>query len=371
MNKNSALKIIILAVVFGLIAGIVGQLIAAAYLLPEETLVLVEEGKIRREVAREAEEKEKIDEAQKMVAPTVFEIYPQKQSTREPLNQIYLPSERAAFGVILTSDGWLASFGKDLADPKNKYVIITADQKIFVPQKILLDEATDAVFLKIDAQNLPVPKLGDYKNSSLGEKIILPLGKQKMKISQIENLNYQKIETAKDLIESSEKFSKTILLKDSWSGNEVGAPIINLEGEIIGLATNSSNEASPINFWEKGFLTILKNDKIVRPYFGVSYLDLAKTAGLSEIISQNKKSGTLLFSDKSSGIIGVEKNSPAAKAGLRDNDIVLKVGTNELTAKIDFTEIIQNYSPGDKLELVILRNGEEKTVEATLGEKLR
>ncbi len=370
MKNYPFLKIIILSVIFGLIAGLVGQLITTAYFLPKETLIIREKGEIRRENSRQIEEKEKINEAQEEVAATVFEIYPQKKYNPDPLNQIYLPNERSAFGVILTSDGWLASFGKEIADSKNKYVVITADQKIFIPQTIFFDEATGIVFLKIDAQNLPVPKLGDYKNSSLGEKIILSFGKQKMKISQIENLNYEKIETPRDLVRSSEKFTKTILLGNAFAENEAGVPVVNLEGEVIGITTNNANEAAPINFWKKGFLTILKNGRIKRPYLGIHYLNLTKTPGLSEEVNQSKKSGALIFGDKFSKTSGVEKNSPAAKAGLRENDVILKIDANELTAKNDLTEMIQNYSPGDKLELTILRNGEEKIVEVTLGEKL-
>lgn len=370
MNKKGLLKIIILSVVFGLSAGIVGQLIATAYLLPTETIIFTEEGKIRRTTKQQIEERDKINEAYKMVAPTVFEIYPQKTSTPNLLNQIYLPTERVAFGVVLTSDGWLASFGKTIADPKKNFVVITADQKIFFPKKIFFDEATGVVFLKIDAQNLPVPKLGNYKDSALGEKVILPLGNQTIKISQIQSLTYENIKMPQDFIKSSEKFTKSIFLNNLSMTSEAGIPVVNLEGEVIGLTKDSASEVVPINFWQKSLFSILKKDKIERPFLGIHYLNLTKATGLSKTMNQTKIAGVLVFSSNDLQVPGVAKNSPAAQAGIEDNDIILKIDNEELTAKNDFTEIIQNYSPGDKIELTILRAGEEKTLKVTLGEKL-
>jgi len=368
-SKNTFLKIAILSVLFGLAAGVVGQLVSTAYLLPKEVLILGENGRIRK-TAAEIEENEKIAEAHRITAPTIFEIYLQKPASRDPLGQIYLPKERVAFGVILTSDGWLASFGKNLTDPKDHFIVVTADQKIFSPQKIIFDEATEATFLKIETQNLPVPKLGEYGNLALGEKVIIPFGKQSMKITQIENLAYEKNSEPKDLIKSSEKFSKSILFKDNLNANEIGAPIVNLNGEVVGIASGPDGTGTPINFWRSAFLTLLKNNQIKRPYLGARYLNLAKAIGLSETISQNKIAGALIWGDKNLQIKGAEKNSPAAKAGLRDGDIILKINDEEISQKIDLAEIIQKYSPDDILELTILRDKKEKTVEVTLGEKL-
>lgn len=369
MTKNPFLKTILLSTVFGLMAGLAGQLFATAYLLPRETFILGGGNRMGR-LANQTDEKEKIAEALKTVGPTVFEIYSQKTLARDPLGQIYLSRDRLALGAVLTSDGWLVSFGKNLVDPKNRLVVATSEQKIYSPQKIIFDETTGAVFLKIDAQNLPVPRLGNSKNLAAGEKIFIPLGKQSIKISQIENLFYEENVEPKNLFKPSEKISKFIFLENLLEENEAGAPIVNLDGEIIGLATDQKNLAAPIDFWQTAFFSLLKNDKIKRPYLGVQYIDLARAPGLSEAIRQDRQTGALLWNDNNLQIKAIAKNSPAAKAGLQSGDIILKVDTNGITDKINLAEIIQEYSPGDKVELTILRSGEEKTVEATLGEKL-
>lgn len=369
-TKSSSLKIIILAVIFGLGAGVVGQILAAVYLLPQE-IFISNERNIIKQTASQTAENERILEAERSISPAVFEIFPQKNSSHDPQNQIYLAGDRMALGVALTSDGWLISDGKNLADPKNHFVVLTSDQKIFSPQKIIFDEATGIVFIKIDAQNLAVPKLGTKENLSLGEKIILPKSKQSSKVFQAADLTYEKTNEPKDLFKSSEKFSKLILLNQTLEPNEIGAPLGNLSGEVIGIIASTSPAAAvPIDFWRSAFLNILKTEKITRPYLGVHYINLSKSPGLNKAFSQGRTAGALIWSDKNLLIPGVAKNSPAAKSGLKDGDVILKINNDELSQKIDLPEIIADYSPGDKIQITILRGGEEKTIDVILGEKL-
>ncbi len=366
MPKNTYLKIIILATIFGLGAGVVGQMLAAAYLLPGDVFILGNGGKIKNAEIQN-KESEKIAEAHRLISPTVFEIYPQKTSTRDPISQIYLEKDRVALGFALTSDGWLLSFGRTIADPKNHFVIVTSDQKIFSPEKILFDETSEAVFLKISAENLSVPPLGEVENLTLGEKIIIPKNKQTLGIAVVLNSSHEKINEPKDLFRSSEKLSKSIVASDIWLSNESGAPAANLNGEIIGITTHLAGVISPISAWRSAIFSVLKNGKVARPNLGLHYLNLSKTPGLDEVISQNQKTGALIWSDKNLQIAGVAKNSPAARAGLKDGDIILKINSEEISSKKDLAEIIQEYAPGEKIELTILRLGEEKIIEVTLN----
>lgn len=365
MPKNTYLKIIILATIFGLGSGVVGQLVATAYLLPEDVFILGNGGRIKS-VEIQSEENKKITEAHRLVSGTVFEIYPQKTQSRDPVNQIYLEKDRVALGFALTSDGWLLSFGRTLADPKNHFVIITSDQKIFSPEKILFDDASEAIFLKINAENLSVPPLGEVENLALGEKIIIPKNKQSLNLAVVLNSSYEKISEPKDLLRSSEKLTKSIVVDGAWLSNEAGAPAVNLAGEVVGITTPLSGVVSPIAAWRSAIFSVLKNGEVTRPNLGIRYFNLSKTPGLDVALGQNQKTGALIWSDKNLQIVGVAKNSPAAKAGLKDGDIILKINSEEISPKKDLAEILQEYASGEKIELTILRLGEEKIIEATL-----
>ncbi len=366
MNMNfSNLKIIILAVVFGLGAGVVGQMLATVYFLPPE--IFVADGGLIKQTSRQTAENEKIFEAAESTLPTVLKIFPKKISSHSPENQIYLPGEQIALGTSLTSDGWLISFGQKLIDAKNNFVVITGDQKVFEPKKIILDEATETVFIKIDADNLSVAKLGSEKNISLGEKVLSLKNRQSFGVLQIIDSSYSPADLPKDLFKSSEKFSNFFLLDQNVLENEIGAPLVNLSGEIVGIVSKTSPAAAvPINFWRGAFFQILKTEKTERPYLGVHYLDLANSPGISEAWSQERTAGALIWSEKNSKIFGVAKPSPAAASGLRDGDIIIKINNENLNQKTGLAEIISQYSPTEKIQITILRNGEEKIVEATL-----
>ena len=369
-TKFSNLKIIIFAVIFGLGAGIVGQMLATAYFLPQEIFISNEGSRVKQGV-NQTIENEKFIEAAESTLPAILEIFPKKPSSHNPEYQIYLPGERVSLGVALTSDGWLVSFGQKLLDLKNNFVVVTGDQKVFEPKKIILDEATKTIFIKIDADNLSVPKLGSEKNISLGEKVLTLKNKQSFRTLQAVDLSFEPTAEVKDLLKSSEKLSKFILLDQTLTQNEIGAPLINLSGEIVGIISNTSPTlAVPINFWRSAFLEILKTADTGRPYLGVHYLDLGNSSGISEAWSQGKTAGALVWSDKTLKIMGVQKNSPAAISGLRDGDIITKINDENLSQKIDLSEIVNKYSPADKIQVTILRNGEEKIFEITLGEQL-
>lgn len=369
-TKFSNLKIIIFAVIFGLGAGIVGQMLATAYFLPQE-IFITSEGSRVKQTASQTAENEKIIETAKSTMPTVLEIFPKKISSHNPENQIYLPDERIALGTTLTSDGWIISFGEKIVNSKNNFVVVTGDQKIFEPKKIILDQATGTIFIKIEADNLSVPKLGSGENISLGEKVLTLRNKQSFRTMRTVDLFYEPIAAPKDLLRSSEKFSKFILLDQSLAQNEVGAPLINLSGEIVGIISDTSPVVVvPINFWRDAFLEILKTETTGRPYLGVHYLDLGNSPGINEALSQGKTAGALIWSDKNLNIVGVAKNSPAAVSGLKDGDVITKINNENLSQKTDLSKIIAQYSPADKIQITILRNGEEKLIEVTLGEEI-
>lgn len=368
--KFSNLKIIIFAVIFGLGAGIVGQMLATAYFLPQE-IFTTSEGSRVKQTASQAAENEKTMEAAKSTMPTVLEIFPKKISSHNPENQIYLPDERIALGTALTSDGWIISFGEKIINSKNSFVIVAGDQKIFEPKKIIIDEATGAIFIKIEADNLSVPKLGSEENIYLGEKVLTLRSKQSFRTLQTVDLSYEPVAEPKDLLKSSEKFSKFILLDQTLTQNEIGTPLINLSGEIVGIISDTSPAvAVPISFWRDAFLEILKTENTGRPYLGVHYLNLGNSPGISEAFSQGKTAGALIWSDKNLKLAGVVKNSPAAISGLKDGDIIIKINNENLTQKIDLTKAISQYSPADKIQITILRNSEEKIIDVTLGGKI-
>lgn len=366
--KLSFLKIILIALIPGLLAGIVGAFVVEAYLLPPASFSLPKWNEVKRK-APAAEEIE-ISAAADRAAPAVVDIYLTKSdlNSKEILDKIYLPSEILGRGIILTSDGWILTTKEVISDFKKEYSVITFNKKLYEIREMILDKVSNAVFLKVEAEDLPVSQIGDKEELEAEQNVaVLEEGAV---ITRIVNLNYEPISEKKDLIKSSEKFSKFILLKDVFG--KAGDPLVNLDGEIIGLITSSdprgnSRIALPVSYIKNAFIDILKYQKIKRPFLGVNYIDLASTPGLEESAAGLER-GALLYENKDLKIKPAAVGSPAAFAGLKSEDIILKVDKEELSSRRDLTDIIQEYRVGDSIDLLVLRAGNEMTVKVKLEE---
>jgi len=111
---------------------------------------------------------------------------------------------------------------------------------------------------------------------------------------------------------------------------------------------------------------VKQDGKISRPWLGVRYVMLSK-----DIAKQNNLSvsdGALIIRGEQRTDLAVIPGSPADKAGLIENDIILEVNNVEINAKNILAKEIGKYKPNDEIELKILHKGEEKRIKVELGE---
>lgn len=149
-----------------------------------------------------------------------------------------------------------------------------------------------------------------------------------------------------------------------------GGPICNINGEVIGITNmklvdetvEGMGFAIPI---EDALIVaeLLETEgKVARPYVGIEILDLNNEINLW-------RAGILIPEGVNSGIAvyKVVKDAPANEAGLQKGDIIIKIGDKEINNLADFRYELYKYSPGSKVSVVFVRNGEEKVTEMTLG----
>jgi serine protease Do len=151
-----------------------------------------------------------------------------------------------------------------------------------------------------------------------------------------------------------------------------GGPLIDLSGQVIGIntAVNRAGEslgfAISSNVAKKVLDSVKKYGRIVRPWLGVRYVVLN-----DKIAEANKLSvdyGALVAAGQTAEEVAVVPSSPADKAGLRANDIILEINGVKLDEKTLAGEI-SKYDVGATITLKILRKGEIKTVKVTLEER--
>jgi serine protease Do len=312
--------------------------------------------------------------------PFQFEIpqYRQKGTQKQEIG--------GGTGFIISEDGMILTDKHVVQDEEADYTILTNDGKKYPAKVLARDPIQDLAVLKIDKDKIiseegdflqepfSLVKLGDSSSLQIGQTAIAignALGEFRNTISvgvisglgrTITASGEGMTETLEDVIQTDAAINK---------GNS-GGPLLNLEGEVIGINVAMAEEAQnigfsiPINKAKRDIEQIKTLGKIVYPFLGVRYVLIT-----SEIQAEKNLPvdyGALIIKGENPGDVAVVPGSAAEKAGLKENDIILELDGEKITVQNSLAEIIQKYNPGDKIVLKILREKEEKTIEIILGE---
>jgi S1-C subfamily serine protease len=361
--------VVVLAITFGFMAGLIGQLVSDVYLtsyqqsLPDTNINLPpstpELYRVKRFLG--IQQDFEVNNALNKLTPTVVGVYPARLATAD-LSQIYLPSDLTATGLTLTSDGWILTYSPTISENNFDDFVVIHQGVVFAIDQAVVDNLTDTVFLKISANNLPVAVLGDSADLNLGQLVLAANDLGEASIGNIKDLNYTAITTGSNYVFSTENYHQTIVLDAELDGYYVGSPVVNLGGEIVGLVSQSvgNNTVIPINQFRPVILDVLRSNIVKRSYVGLRYLDLSQVKGLSNDLTQDQTKGALVYTNP-------VRNSPASVVGIVKDDIILSVNGQALNAVDNLTDLIQQYKPGDKLTFGLLRRGQSLNVELTLA----
>lgn len=379
IKKHNFLVILIIAIIFGLAGGIVGDLVARSYILETSYnlpfLSNIDFSKVdyrgqgivinnARNVT--IEQDTKIDEIINSTASSFVTIFKEqkvgKKGLEFDLNNYYKLDQPLGQGFVITSDGWIITslqFEKkaSLAD----FVVITNDKVIYNIDKILTDDLTSFNFIHVKARDLSVKKFAEHRSINSGSMIVAINWESISWLSSVIGL----MEEDENQVMSSDHFSKNIILADILPKEFYGSILFNLAGEVVGFA-NSRGEIEIITHLEAAIKSLLKYKEIRRPSLGVNYLDLSRlvAAGGQELNLNNK--GALIYKDAKG--VALAKGGVAELAGLQAGDIITAINNIEIDGFNDLTYIIQNYTAGEKIKINYWRSDELKEVDIVLGE---
>ncbi|MEV4624143.1 trypsin-like peptidase domain-containing protein [Asanoa sp. NPDC049573] len=278
-------------------------------------------------------------------------------------------------GVVLTSDGYVLTNNHVVASATGDTVTVVFDNGKRTTANIVgTDPKTDLAVVKASGvSGLPTVKFGDSAAVQVGDTVLAlgsPLGLQGSVTAGIISAKDRTIRTqSEDEQQSpfpSQQQQQTVnslsgLLQTDAPinpGNSGGA-LVNTNGEVIGIntaiATSGQGNGSigvgfaiPSAKAEQVSQALRNGDKISHPALGVS-------------VTENENGGGALVS-------GVTANSPAAKAGLQQGDIVTNFGGEAINSSDDLVSAVQSHKVGDQVQLTYTRNGAEKTATVTLAE---
>lgn len=276
--------------------------------------------------------------------------------------------EGAGSGIIISGDGYVLT-NKHVVSGSTQLTVITSDGTVYDSVRVVgSDPLNDLAFIKINGvSGLKPATLGDSSSVRIGQNVVAignSLGEFQNTVTSgiisgtgrpISAREGNSVESLTDLLQTDAAINP---------GNS-GGPLTNLSGQVIGINTAVAQDAQSIGFAipinsAKGIIkTLLRTGKVERPYIGVKYVTIIPET--AKRYNLPVKKGAYVFSDDGLGILA---GSPADKAGIRDKDIIIKVGDLEVGERGSVSSLVSEYAAGDNVKLTILRDG--KTITKTL-----
>jgi len=229
--------------------------------------------------------------------------------------------------------------------------------------------------LKVEGINLPPLELGDSSKIKIGQTVIAignALGEYRNTVTKGVISGVGRTITAGNGRGFSETLEDVIQTDAPINFGNSGGPLIDLQGKVIGVNTAIASGgqligfAIPINQAKEVIESVKKYGKVVYPFLGVRYVLIDESIAKKNNLPVDY--GALIVRGENVTDLAVVPGSPADKAGLMENDIILEVQGEKVTKENNLGKLIRKHKPGDTIELKILRKGEEKTVEVTLDE---
>jgi S1-C subfamily serine protease len=289
-------------------------------------------------------------------------------------------------GFIIDAAGLILTNKHVVSDGAAEYTIILNDGRHFPAEILSRDPINDVAILKIrGAGKLPTLALGDAAQLELGQSVIaignaLGVFKNTVSLGIISGLS-RSVAAQADPDAPAQEMRGLIQTDAAINPGNSGGPLVGGDGRVVGVnaaiisGAQSISFAIPVNAARRDLADIRKYGRIRRPLLGLRYLmideDLARRMHLP--ISY----GALVYRETEHDY-AVVPDSPAAKAGLREKDIVLaftteKAGENAKSQKLDrdhpIQDFLENLNVGDEIELTVLRNGKEIKAKVKLAER--
>jgi serine protease Do len=283
-------------------------------------------------------------------------------------------SSAAGTGIIVTSDGYILT-NKHVINGASRVSVILDDGTTYEDVEVVAtDPLNDVAFLKIkDVSDLAQATLGDSKTINVGQQVIAignALGEYQNTVTAGIISGTGRSVTASDGSgRNTETLSDMIQTDAAINSGNSGGPLVNAAGEVIGINTATSTSAENMGFAipissTKGMLKqLIETGKAERTYLGVYSVEITPEAAKAYNLPVN--SGAYVYS--SSAYTAVSKDSPAAKAGIKDKDIITAVNGTKVGSAGSLSSLIGEYKPGDTVQLTVIREGNEIAINATLG----
>lgn len=276
-------------------------------------------------------------------------------------------------GFFAIKDGLVVTNRHVVADTNAEYTVLTNDGKKYEAEVLARDPVLDIAILKTKVSDIPYLEFGDSGKIKLGQKVIAignALGEFRNSVSVGVVSGLSRSIIAGDNFGRSELLEEVIQTDAAINPGNSGGPLLDLSGKVIGVNVAVSRGAEnigfalPANLVKSVVQSVAEHGEIIRPYLGVRYTQV--TPSLKEKNNLTVDYGALVVRGDTPEDLAVIPGSPADKAGILENDIILELDGVKIEEGKSLGLLIRQKSVGDTVTLKILSKGKEKMVTATL-----
>ena len=268
-------------------------------------------------------------------------------------------------GFIISEDGYVVT-NNHVIDGADKIEVRINNKEKYTAKLIGKDSATDLALLKIDARQRLTPlQLGDSDRLRVGEWVMAigdPLNFDKTVTVGVVSAKDRSGLTADAATRSFENYIQTDAAINF--GNS-GGPLLNVNGEVIGINTaifrpaQNIGFAVPINTLKTILPQLREKGKVTRGFLGINIRN----------VDSDRAAAFGLKTQDGAFVESVEPGKPADKAGVKPGDTIVKVDAVPVKETRDLIGYVSGKAPGSKVQLTVIRDGKETTQTATLAER--
>lgn len=328
-------------------------------------------------------ESEVISEVAKQVGPSVVSVNVVSRSVQtnnflgfsRPVQQ-----ESAGTGIIISSDGYILTNRHVIPSDAENVSITLSDGTELTDVEIVGrtndNDSLDIAFLKVKdkmGKELKPAKIGDSSKVQVGDKVIAignALGQFQNTVTSGIISGFGRSVVAGDESGFGGETLQNLFQTDAAinEGNS-GGPLVNINGEVIGVNTAIAGSAEnigfaiPINDAQGLIKGVLEKGKLLRPYLGVRYVSLTDDYAFQFNLKIKRGAYVLPASDGQASILS---GSPAEKAGIKEKDIITKINNTAIDENNSLTSLVGRHSVGDEVTLTIIRDEKEQTLRIKL-----
>jgi len=295
--------------------------------------------------------------------PSPFRFFFDEEQLRERSPRQQRKSQGSGSGVIISEDGYIVTNNHVVEDADELQVVLN-DKRTYSAKVIGTDPLTDLALIKVDEQDLPIISFGNSDNVKVGQWVMAvgnPFNLESTVTAGIVSAKGRSI----GIFGGGRSIESFIQTDAAVNPGNSGGALVNLNGELVGINTAIASPtgsysgysfAVPANLARKVVEDLQKFGKVQRAYLGIniSNLDGALAKELNTDITEGVIVGNVI------------ENSSADDAGIEEGDIITKIDDKEVKSVPELQEIIGGKRPGDKVQVVLNREGKVKIFDVSL-----